>query len=183
MMGYLKGTQTLGLTLKDLGKGVSWWVDAAFAVHPGTRGHTCGTMSLGKDSIINKSAKQKLNTSSSTEVELVGTYEMMLKILWTNYFLQEQGYGSSPALVYQDNMSAMLLEKNGKLSSTKWTKYVCICYYLIHDRWKQGEIDIQHCSTDEMVVDCLTKPLRGKKFIKFRAIILGIRKDNVPSTT
>ena len=37
MMGYLKATSHLGLTLKDNGKGVTWWVDASFAVHPDMR--------------------------------------------------------------------------------------------------------------------------------------------------
>ncbi len=35
----------------------------------------------------------KLNTKSSTESELVGVDDMMLIIIWTRYFLLEQGYG------------------------------------------------------------------------------------------
>ena len=174
MMGYLKGTPSYALTLKDDGDGVKWWIDAAFAVHPDMRGHTGGTMTMGKGSIITKSAKQKLNTSSSTEAKLVGTYDMMLEVLWTNYFLEAQGYKAIPAVIYQDNLSAMLLEKNGKSSSTKSTKHIHIRYYLIHDRWKKGEIDIKHCPTDEMVADFFSKPLQGKKFLKFRALILGL---------
>ena len=177
MIGYLKATTSLGLTLKDNDKGVTWWVDASFAVHPDMWGHTGGTMSLGKGSIITKSAKQKLNTSSSTEAELVGTYDMMLEILWTNYFLEAQGYLSSPAVIYQDNLSSMLLEKSGKFSSTKRTKHIHIRYYLIHDRWKRCEVNIRHCSTDDMVADCFSKPLQGKKFTRFRAIILGLEEE------
>ena len=98
----------------------------------------------------------------------------MLEILWTRYFLEAQGYGQKSTLIYQDNLFAMLLEKNGKMSSTKRTKHIHICYYLIHDRWKKGEIDIKHCPTNEMVADYFSKPLQGKKFIKFRAMILGL---------
>ena len=42
-----------------------------------------------------KSSKEKLNTKSSTEVEVVATSDMMIggKMLWTLlYFLQSQGY-------------------------------------------------------------------------------------------
>lgn len=162
MMGYLKATRALGLTLRDKGNGVTWWVDASFAVHPDMQGHTGGTMTLGKGSIITKSAKQKLNTSSSTEAELVGTYDMMLEILWTNYFLEAQGYDYGPVMIYQDNLLAMLLQKNGKISSTKRTKHINIRYYLIHDWWKRGEVNIKHCSTEDMVTDFLANHYKAK---------------------
>ena len=174
MMGNLKATIELALTLRDDGQGAAWWIDASFAVHPNMRGHTGGNMTLGKGSIISKSSKQKLNNSSSTEAELVGTYDMMLEILWSRYFLEAQGYTQKSTLIYQDNLSAMLLEKNGKMSSTKRTKHIHIRYFLIYDRWKRGEIDIKHCPTDEMVADFFSKPLQGKKFLKFRALILGL---------
>ena len=73
LMGYLKATLMLALTLRDNGKGPHWWIDAAFGVHPNMRAHTGGTMSMGTGSILSKSSKQKLNTLSSTEAELVGT--------------------------------------------------------------------------------------------------------------
>ena len=97
---------------------------------------------MGKVSILSKSSKQKLNTSSSTEAELVGTDDMMLEILWTKYFLDAQGYNFGATIVYQDNLSAMLLEKNGKMSSTKQTKHINIWYFMIHNHWTKGEIDI-----------------------------------------
>ena len=94
-------------------------------------------------------------------------------------FLEAQGYGQSSTVVYQDNLSAMLLEKNGKMSSTKRIKHIHSQYFLIHERWSRGEIDIRHCPTDEMVADYFSKPLQGKKFLKFRALILGLE---APST-
>ena len=48
-----------------------------------------------------------------------------------------------------------------------------ICYYFIHDRVKAGGIDIEHCSTEDMWGDFVTKPLQGKKFRRFQAQILG----------
>eukprot|EP00957_Ditylum_brightwellii_P104557 7967049-Ditylum_brightwellii.AAC.1 len=48
-----------------------WWVDGTFTVHANMRSHTGTTMSLGKDSIYSASLKQKINTRSSTETELV----------------------------------------------------------------------------------------------------------------
>jgi hypothetical protein len=75
---YLRGSKDLWLTLEvkdDLT--IEWWVDASFAVHPDMRSHTGITMSLGKGSPISSSQKQKINTKSSTESELVGVDNAM----------------------------------------------------------------------------------------------------------
>ena len=71
-MKYLRKTITLPLTLEadDL-QLVQWWIDRAFATHRNMRSHTGGAMSLGKGIIYGTSTRQKLNTHSSTEAELV----------------------------------------------------------------------------------------------------------------
>ena len=60
-----------------------WYVDASFAVHPNMHGHTGGGMTMGRGGLISVSTKQKLNTNSSTESELVGIDDVMPIILWT----------------------------------------------------------------------------------------------------
>ena len=37
----------------------------------------------------------------------------------------------------------------------------------LHDRIKNGELEIEYCPTDDMVADYFTKPLQGKKFLQF----------------
>eukprot|EP00957_Ditylum_brightwellii_P119705 9133195-Ditylum_brightwellii.AAC.1 len=71
-------------------------------------------MSMGKGSLFSWSMKQKLNTTSSTETELIATDNALPHVLWTLYFLEAQGVQVKTAEVFQDNLSAMLLEKNGK---------------------------------------------------------------------
>ena len=73
----------------------------------------------GRRSIISILKKLKLNTNSSAESELFGADDVMPQMLCTRYFLEAQGYGINKNILYQDNMSAMLLEKNRKKSSTK----------------------------------------------------------------
>ena len=43
----------------------------------------------------------------------------------------EQGYAMEPSLLYQDNMSAILLKTNGRGSSSKRTKHSKVKHYLI----------------------------------------------------
>lgn len=127
MVQYLRGTRVLALTLEaDNGHVVKWWVEAAFAVTQDMRIQSGGIMTLGKGAMYSSSLRQRLNTRSSTEEELVGANAFMPQILWTRYFLQEQGYEVRDNVLLQDNQSAMLLEKNGKGSCGKMTSHIHI---------------------------------------------------------
>jgi hypothetical protein len=154
-----------------------WWVDAAYAVHADCKGHTGAGMSLGQGMAMSYSWKQKINTKSSTEAELVGVDDSLGYILWARYFLQAQGYDMDPSLVYQDNTSAILLETNGKASSTKRTKHIKVKYFYIKDKIEQGEIALEHCPTDQMWTDINTKPKQGAVFREFRGQVMGIPAD------
>ena len=118
--------------------------------------------------------KQKLNVRSSTESELVGVDDAATMILWTRLFMEAQGYDIDKNIIYQDNKSAILLETNGKKSSSKRTRALNIRYFFITDQVEKGNAEIQYCPTDTMVGDYFTKPLQGEKFRKFRADILGL---------
>lgn len=174
---YLRAEPKLPLTLEaDNTHVVKWWVDASFAVHPDMKSHTGATMSMGKGSVYSTSVRQKLNTKSSTEAELVGVDDVMPMVLWTRYFLEAQGYNVDTDMC-QDNQSAMLLEKNGRASSGKRTRHINIRYFFVADRVKSGEVRSKHCPTDDMLGDYFTKPLQGSKFRKFRNQILNIQPN------
>ena len=123
---------------------------------------------LGKGAIISTSIKQKMNTKSSTDTELIAADDLMPHILWTKYLLNWQGYNAKETIIYQDNKSAILINKNGKKSSSKRTKHISIQYYFITDRVKAGDLDIEYCLTGDMVAYYFTKPLQGKNFYQFR---------------
>ena len=132
LVDYLRATKDMPLILGADNTGVmEWFVDASFAVHPNMRGHTGGGLTLGRGFPIVGSTKQKLNTRSSTESELVGVDDMMPTILWAHYFLKAQGYDVTDNVIYQDNQSAILLERNGKASSSKCTKHIAVLYFFI----------------------------------------------------
>ena len=50
---------------------------------------------------------------------------------------------------------------------------------MITDQVKRGNVSIEHCPTDEMVADYMTKGLQGVKFSAFRRRIMGM--DPEPS--
>jgi hypothetical protein len=173
---YLRGTPDLALTLEaDNAHVVKWWADASFAVHTDMRSHTGGTMSLGKGSVFSGSTRQKLNTKSSTEAELVAVDDVMPLVLWTRYFLQAQGYEVKENKVFQDNQSAILLERNGRRSSSRRTRHINIRYFFVTDRIQAKELTVEYCPTEEMLADMFTKPLQGSLFRKFRAAVMNLQ--------
>ena len=99
---------------------------------------------------------------------------MMPQVIWTNYFLQAQGVKVGDTVVYQDNMSSILLEKNGRSSSSKRTRHMNIRYFFVKDRVASNEIRIEYCPTEDMIADFFTKPLQGKQFYKLRDCVMNV---------
>ena len=174
MIQYLHGTIDLPLILHaDLTPVLKWWVNGSHAVHPTLCGHSGECLSLGKGMPITRSMKQKLNTRSSTETELVAADDFMPMILWTNSFLQAQGYGAQDTILFQDNQSAIFLEKNGCKSSSKCTKHLNMWYFFITDCINAHDFSVEYCPTDHMFADFFTKPLQGKLFLTFCKAIMN----------
>jgi hypothetical protein len=88
VLGYLKGTLHMPLILSADSLTLSrWWVDAVYAVHNDCWGHTGAGMSFCQGMALSYSWKQKINTKSSTEAELVGVDDSLGYILWAHYFM------------------------------------------------------------------------------------------------
>ena len=175
MMDFLQATSEDSLTLESDGsRNITWSVDAAFAVHPDMRSHSGLTMTMGKGAIYSMSRKQKLNTRSSTEAELVAVDDAMAPALWTKNFLEAQGYPTTATIILQDNESAIKLETNGQKSVGQRSRHIKIRYFFVADQVQKGNIKIKYCPTDDMEGDYLTKPLQGAKFIRFRNSIMNL---------
>ena len=46
--------------------------------------------------------------------------------------------------------------------------------WVIKDRIMNGDLEVNYCSTDDIVADYMTKPLQGAKFYRFRKIIMNL---------
>jgi hypothetical protein len=134
-------------------------------------------MSFGQGMALGYSWKFKQTSKSSTESELYGVDATLGHILWTRYFMQEQGYDMEPSLIYQDNMSAILLETNGKFSSSKRTRHIKIKFFHMKEKNDEGEIRFEHCPTEQMWADINTKPKQGAVFREFRGHVMGVPND------
>jgi hypothetical protein len=74
-------------------------------------------------------------------------------------------------------MSALSLEKNGRVSSSRLTKHIKAKYFLIEDYYDADEINVRFCPTNKMWADVLTKPLQGQKFRDMWAFLQNCPQD------
>jgi hypothetical protein len=180
-MQYVKRTwdRVMTLSADDLHI-LRWYVDASFGVHPDFKSHSGAVLTLGKGAQQTISAKQKLNVKSSTVGELVACDDASTKILWTQQFMEAQGYKPKKNVVYQDNKQTILYLKNGRASTLKRTRAINIRYFFLADQCQKGNIDIRWCPTKQMLGDPMTKPLQGKEFHDMTDYLLGKRRVPEP---
>ena len=177
VLGYLKETidYDLKITCENL-ENLTWYIDGSYAVHEDMKGHTGVILSIGGNVVLSRSNKHKMNARSSTEAELIAVDDTLPTIQWARLFMKDQGF-EFKTIRKEDNKSSMLLMKNGRLSSGKRTKHLDIRYFYVQKLIQRGIVNIEHCSTENMVVDFFTKPLQGKRFRMMRDLILN-RSDN-----
>ena len=133
---------------------------------------------MGKGSVSSLSIKQKLVARSMTERELIGAHDIVPSIVWTRNVLKAQGVNIKDMIMYPDNQSAMVLENNGHMSSTKTTKHINICYFYIKDRIQTGDFRTEYCPTDQMIADFYTMPLQGQLFDNHCDAIMNIAPNS-----
>jgi len=115
--------------------------------------------------------RQKIVTKSSTESELVAVTDSIGEVIWLRNFLVEQGYPMPPAVLFQDNMSTIVLCERGEAGHR--TKHIKIRNFFVKELIDGGEVVVRHMPTDDMVADILTKPLQGAKFEALRDGLVG----------
>ena len=149
------------------------YIDSSHATHMDMCGHTGGAVSLGTGIVHGKGSKQKMNSRSSTETEVIGNSEYLPYSIFCEYFLEAQGRKIKSHILWQDNEGAEKMAKHGRNSCSSRSRHISIKYFWVTDRVKQGGIDVRHCPTLKMLANYFTKPLQGKIFHKFRAVIMG----------
>ena len=179
VLKYLNGTRYLKLILSAdaMNFAIHWYIDGSHQIHEDCRGQTGSLVTFGAGAVSSSSNKQKSNTKSSTETEIIALHDKLSDVIWMRYFVECQGYTIDECIIFQDNMSALSLEKNGQMSSSKRTKHIKAKYFLIKDYYDAGEVDLRYCPTGEMWADVLTKPLQGQLFRDMRAFLQYCSRD------
>ena len=90
------------------------------------------------------SRKQKLNTRSSTEAELLAVDDVIVMVLWTQLSLEQQGYVVRRNIIFQDNQSAIQLETTGRRSAGKRLRALNVPYFFLADNVEKGIVEVMY---------------------------------------
>jgi hypothetical protein len=113
------------------------------------------------------SRKQKLVALSSAEAEYMAASQASCEAIWLHKLLFGLfGVEMRPTMIYCDNQSCIKLFENPIFHDR--SKHIKIRYHFIRDHVQRGAVELQYASTDEQMVDILTKALGKGKFVPFR---------------
>lgn len=175
---YLKGTVNLGITYNGNSTKVvsgqksfnlpTSHCDADWAGDKSTRRSTTGYIfTLAGGALSWKSRLQPTVALSSTEAEYRAVTEAGQELLWLRRIMEAFGCTDENATILQsDNLGAIHLTSKSTFHGR--TKNIEIHYHWIREVVKNGYIKLQHCPTEEMVADLLTKALGKQQFLNLR---------------
>ena len=112
-----------------------------------------------------KSIKQTLIASSTMEAEFIACYEASNQGIWLCNFITRLKIVDEierPLKINCDNKATELYAKNNRSSSK--SKHIDIKFLVVKERVQNLQVSIEHCSTNLMIVDPLTKGLPPKVF-------------------
>ncbi|GAV86709.1 hypothetical protein CFOL_v3_30135 [Cephalotus follicularis] len=163
VLRYLKGTRDFMLTSRRVDDlQLVGFTDSDFAGCQDDRKYTSGYVFMMTDGAVSwKSAKQTLIASSTMQPEFVACYGAATQAVWFRNFMRTftvVDFVSRPIRLYCDNNYAVLFINNNKCITG--SKHIEIKYLTIKEKVKNGDVTVEHISTDDMVADLLTKGLR-----------------------
>jgi len=143
-------------------------MDADWAGSVSDRKSTSGCcFSLGSAIISWQSRKQSSIALSTTEAEYIVACSASCEAIWLRKLLTGLfDLEMRATLILCDNQSCIKMTENHVFHDR--SKHIEIRYHYICDMVQRGALKLQYISTDEQVVDVLTKPLSRVKFEYFR---------------
>ena len=104
-------------------------------------------MYFGYGMVHCKSSKQKLNTKSSIEVEVVGISDYLPYHIWIFLFMRAQRYNIKQNILFHDNQSTIKMEKNRKKLCIGNFRHIDIRYLFAKGGVENNKISIPYCNT------------------------------------
>jgi hypothetical protein len=181
LVSYISGTADKGLVFEggDARRKMKLeaYIDAAFAGHVDGKSHSGFVLKYGGAVVLVRSTKQKINSKSSTEAELIALSDNLIYALRARDFIAAQGYEVGPVCAYQDNQSVLSMLKKPDRAPDR-TKNMKVRRIEVKELIKSGAVTVRYVPTNEMIADVLTKPLQGVKFVAMREQLLHGRMLN-----
>ena len=177
VLRYLKGTLDYELCYKKCNDfALIGYSDADWASSTDDRRSTTGyCFSLTKTGplISWKSRKQPTVALSSCEAEYIALAAATQESLYLIQLLNNIGIGKKQGhvLIFEDNQGTIALAKNPV--NHQRSKHIDIRYHFIRSELNRGRVVLEYCPTNEMVADCMTKPMTRFKLEAFKSYVFG----------
>ena len=183
VMRYLKRTKDYMLIYKHVqDQQLVGYSDSDFAGCQDEKKSTTGYIfKLAGGAVSWKSEKQKLIASSTMQAEFVACFSATTQAIWLRNLIKELtvfDFVDRPIQLYCDSNSAVLFINNNR--GLKGSKHMEVKYLTIKEKVQNGDVAVEHISTDDMIADPLTKGLRPCVFERHVINMgLGVSWDTV----
>jgi hypothetical protein len=171
ILAYTATTKSRALNFKsNADLTLKIYADAAHMLHKDGKGHGGIIGTMGSAPVFSKSYKFKLVTRSSTESEMVCLDEAVTYAIWITSLLRDfKFHFKLPVRMLQDNLSTIGIVLNGGTFAR--TKHMITKHGFIKQNVELGNIELEHCRTQIMAADMVTKPLGGTELKKLSELI------------
>jgi len=178
ILRYLKGTADLRLTLGSSGSesiDLVDWTDSNWAQDP----DSCQLIGdfffeIAGGSVSWSAKKQPTIALLTIEAEYIAAMNVTKEAIWLWVLLEDLGYPQINAtIIHANNQDCIALARN-PITHTH-AKHINIHHHFICECVKNKEVNLQYCSTKDMIANIFIKQLPWKAFKCFRSA-LGINK-------
>ena len=163
VMRYLKRTKDYMLIYKHVQDlQLVGYSDSDFAGCQDEKKSTTGYIFKLAGGVVSwKSEKRKSIASSTMQAEFVACFSTTTQAIWLRNLIKELtvfDFVDRFIQLYCDNNSAVLFINNNR--GLKGSKHMEVKYLTIKEKVQNGDVAVEHISTDDMIADPLTKGLR-----------------------
>jgi hypothetical protein len=176
---YLRSTPNIGLTFTGTELDLFAYSDADWAGDLDSRRSTTGYVVYAAGGPIAWQSKLQTTVAVSTmEAEYMAAFGAIQELIWLKGVLNEIGISMvDPITLHMDAKSAIALAKNPMYH--KRSKHIDIKYHWLREHtYEDGTIHLEHCITEDMVADIMTKALAFDLHSKHAKNITGNGKTN-----
>jgi len=157
---YLRGTPDVGIQFTGKSLNIFGYSDADWAGDLDSRRSTTGYVVYAAGGPIAWQSRLQTTVAVSTmEAEYMSAFGAIQELIWIKGVLSEIGIQLvDPITLHMDAKSAIALAKNPM--HHKRSKHIDIKYHWLREHtYENGTVNLEHCSTEDMVADMMTKAL------------------------
>jgi hypothetical protein len=157
LLGYLKGTRTMGLHFGGSDT-CSAYCDSDYAGCLDTRrSHTGWVFMLYGGAICWQSKCQNTVSASTVEAEYQACASACREALWLRQLFTDLDIPHTPMVIYCDSTGAVSATRNAIVSQR--TKHIDVIHHFVRERAQLGHIRFEHVEGNRNPADVLTKPV------------------------